>query len=294
MVNEATYVEAADAEDAGKYVAVDVDFPDKRQMADAQAFLDEVYNQFQPLAGMNGSEPPTGAFEALTEKQERYLRTAYERGYFEIPRKNNQVAVSDELGVSHQSFSKECRRGLKALIEESLPAGDISGKNRQSKEDDPDTFRYVDGTEDDMYTHILQEYNVAVTDASHRLQTSAGHATETHRPMYQAEIIGDGHDRVSAALHAVHDTVDGFNLVSKRPVTAEEARETEQENPAGLSDKQYEAIRTSTNMGYLDVPRNAELEDISGTLDISPPAVGGRLRHAYREVIESELINVPQ
>lgn len=48
----------------------------------------------------------------------------------------------------------------------------------------------------------------------------------------------------------------------------------------GLTDRQRETIRTATRMGYFEVPRQVELEDLAGVLGVSRQAVSERLRRA--------------
>lgn len=57
-----------------------------------------------------------GAKDDLTAAQRKALRTAFERGYFEIPRGASLQEVADELGVSRQATSERLRRGLSSLL----------------------------------------------------------------------------------------------------------------------------------------------------------------------------------
>ena len=53
----------------------------------------------------------------LTPAQEESLRTAFEMGYFTIPRETSSEAVAEELGVSKSAFLERLRRGEAALLE---------------------------------------------------------------------------------------------------------------------------------------------------------------------------------
>lgn len=66
-------------------------------------------------------DEPGGQF-GLTEAQYETLITAYEAGYFEVPRAVTVDELSDELGVSAQSVSERLRRGHEKLIGGALPA----------------------------------------------------------------------------------------------------------------------------------------------------------------------------
>lgn len=61
------------------------------------------------------SEPPG---DGLTDRQREALRTAYERGYFEIPRRTSLESIATELGISASSVSERLRRAQTQLIEE--------------------------------------------------------------------------------------------------------------------------------------------------------------------------------
>ena len=63
------------------------------------------------------SEPPG---EGLTDPQHEALRTAYELGHFEIPRRASLEDVAAELGISASSVSERLRRAQSKLIEETV------------------------------------------------------------------------------------------------------------------------------------------------------------------------------
>lgn len=53
----------------------------------------------------------------LTPEQLEALRTAYERGYFEVPRDVSLVELSETLGVSDSAVSQRLRRGVDSIVE---------------------------------------------------------------------------------------------------------------------------------------------------------------------------------
>lgn len=53
----------------------------------------------------------------LTDKQEQTLKTAFEMGYFSIPREAHLCDVADQLGISPSSTSALLRRGCDRLFE---------------------------------------------------------------------------------------------------------------------------------------------------------------------------------
>ena len=56
----------------------------------------------------------------LTETQREALVLAYERGYFDTPRKSSLEEIADELDITQQSLSSRLRRGHRRLISKAL------------------------------------------------------------------------------------------------------------------------------------------------------------------------------
>lgn len=56
----------------------------------------------------------------LTPDQHEALATAYEHGYFKVPREIVLDDVATEIGISHQALSERLRRGHDALIKRAL------------------------------------------------------------------------------------------------------------------------------------------------------------------------------
>lgn len=86
------------------------------QHARAEEFEFDVLDltrQLQPAATRMGTTP-------LTEQQRRTLLTAYERGYFEEPRKTSLEDLAETFDVSPSAINGRLRRGLKALIAAAL------------------------------------------------------------------------------------------------------------------------------------------------------------------------------
>jgi predicted DNA binding protein len=49
-----------------------------------------------------------------------FVRSAVERGYFEVPRRTTLQALADEYGISDVEASKRLRTELDAILRESL------------------------------------------------------------------------------------------------------------------------------------------------------------------------------
>jgi hypothetical protein len=57
-----------------------------------------------------------------------------------------------------------------------------------------------------------------------------------------------------------------------------------------LTDEQRQALRVAHEEGYFSEPREASLETLAEALDISPSAVGGRLRRGMKSLVGSTLV----
>jgi len=58
--------------------------------------------------------------QALTDKQEKTLELAYERGYFESPRQVTMEELGAELGISQQAVASRLRHGIRHTLEQTL------------------------------------------------------------------------------------------------------------------------------------------------------------------------------
>lgn len=60
----------------------------------------------------------------LTDTQRETLETAFEVGYFEVPREQDLTALAERLGVSDTAASQRLRRGLSTLLERTVALDD--------------------------------------------------------------------------------------------------------------------------------------------------------------------------
>ncbi|MEY7851579.1 helix-turn-helix domain-containing protein [Natrarchaeobius sp. A-rgal3] len=58
----------------------------------------------------------------------------------------------------------------------------------------------------------------------------------------------------------------------------------------GLTDPQFEALRTAYEMGYFDVPRTASLSDVAEELGITAPSLSERLRRAQTHLVATTVV----
>ncbi|SFS65769.1 helix-turn-helix domain-containing protein [Halostagnicola kamekurae] len=89
----------------------------------------EAFNEFSAFWQQNadfrlyrltrdGESKPPG--DGLTNHQQEALRTAYEMGHFDIPRRASLEEVATELDISASSLSERLRRAETQLIEETV------------------------------------------------------------------------------------------------------------------------------------------------------------------------------
>ncbi|MFC5971642.1 helix-turn-helix domain-containing protein [Halomarina salina] len=53
----------------------------------------------------------------------------------------------------------------------------------------------------------------------------------------------------------------------------------------GLTDRQLEVMRAAVEVGYYDVPKRGDREDIAAALDLSPSTIGRHLQKAERHIV---------
>lgn len=80
------------------------------------------------LRNVTEPEPPDGVPACLTDAQCRALTTAFEMGYFEVPRRATLADLATELGVSDSAVSQRLRRGVGALLAQTLGEGDAAAE----------------------------------------------------------------------------------------------------------------------------------------------------------------------
>lgn len=66
-----------------------------------------------------------GSYQYVTKAQKDALVMAWDRGYFDIPRKTTLEEIAKELGISTQALSTRLRRGITNLIGNTVAADTI-------------------------------------------------------------------------------------------------------------------------------------------------------------------------
>ena len=98
----------------------------------------------------------------------------------------------------------------------------------------------------------------------------------------------DGHDALGAFQDHCAETGVDFRLLRlhelSQPLSGEQY---------GLTDRQYDALRTAWELGYFDSPRTAALEAVADELGISQQSASNLLRRGHEALIESTLMVSP-
>lgn len=73
-----------------------------------------------PITLVRISNSPYREGSSLSKKQRDAVQLAYQRGYFEVPRKCTKKELGDELCISDSAFSQRLRRAVAACVEETI------------------------------------------------------------------------------------------------------------------------------------------------------------------------------
>ena len=100
-------------------------FPDRDHFARTHDFAENHGLTFD-VRSIRELEGEAAGRYGLTEGQYEALMLAVDRGYFEVSRETTLEELADELDVSHQALSEQIRRGMEALIQDTLFVGEMS------------------------------------------------------------------------------------------------------------------------------------------------------------------------
>jgi hypothetical protein len=86
-----------------------------------EVFDDEFRREYDAtVVRLYGSTDAPAPRSGLTDKQRRALTTAFELGYYSVPRDVDLESVGDRLGVSRQAVSERLRRAHQLLVADFL------------------------------------------------------------------------------------------------------------------------------------------------------------------------------
>lgn len=103
-------------------------YPDRDSLTATTQFADDQGLTFDVTAIRELEGEPAGRY-GLTETQFRALETAFEEGYFDVPRGIELTELADQLDISHQALSERLRRAIRALVEDALLVGMVSRRD---------------------------------------------------------------------------------------------------------------------------------------------------------------------
>jgi predicted DNA binding protein len=116
---EATILDAFGDRDRWQFRVL---YPDRSRFAKTHDFCDEHGLTFDVAAVREMDGEPAGRY-GLTTDQYETLVLAVERGCFDVPRSVSLGELAEETDVSHQALSERLRRGIEALVEDTLVIG---------------------------------------------------------------------------------------------------------------------------------------------------------------------------
>jgi predicted DNA binding protein len=85
------------------------EFRDLCEEKEIPVLLRRIYNPHYPKEG-----------NSMTSEQQEAILTAYERGYFDIPRGTSMTELARVFDISDSAYSQRLRRGLASLIYETM------------------------------------------------------------------------------------------------------------------------------------------------------------------------------
>lgn len=98
-------------------------FPDRDSLVAHRESLREHGIDFELQTLYSEEDVQSPAEASLTSAQREALVSAYERGYFDVPRRSSQSEIADLLDITPQSLSERLQRGIATLIETTLLSG---------------------------------------------------------------------------------------------------------------------------------------------------------------------------
>ncbi|SDR08989.1 helix-turn-helix domain-containing protein [Natronobacterium texcoconense] len=100
---------------------VRMQFPDRSTLVEYRRRYVDNGGTFTLLSLYRSEDRDNGLEATLSSTQHEALLTAYDSGYFEVPRRITQTELGNRLGISSQSVSERLRRAVSALIESMFP-----------------------------------------------------------------------------------------------------------------------------------------------------------------------------
>ena len=122
LVYAYTHIGAAilDAEGQNDEWILRMRFDDREKLDNFIEYLNDEGVSFSLRHLYEITYPRSGSQFGLSPKQTEALTTAWEMGYFKLPREATMEQVASELGIASQSLSDRLRRAQSTLVKETL------------------------------------------------------------------------------------------------------------------------------------------------------------------------------
>jgi hypothetical protein len=120
VTNQATVLTATTS--GGRWI-VRLMFPTHEGVSETMAHCKKHDIDLEMISICEMSGQPVGRY-GLTGAQFEALTTAWKQGFYTVPRQVELVDIATDLGISHQALSERLRRGIDALIQDTLMVDD--------------------------------------------------------------------------------------------------------------------------------------------------------------------------
>ncbi|AGB37152.1 helix-turn-helix domain-containing protein [Natronococcus occultus] len=97
-------------------------FPDRDSLSRTNDYCRSNGIRFTLHSVYSLEEGRQGRF-GLTDDQQDTLEMAFERGYYQIPREADMMALAEEIDISHQALSERLRRAHRSLVQNTVVIG---------------------------------------------------------------------------------------------------------------------------------------------------------------------------
>lgn len=101
-------------------------FPSHDALAEFQDYCEATDIPMEVEGLYNPTRPEAGPWYGLTPPQRTSLSQAVEQGYYSIPRKTSTNELASEFAISDQAMTERLRRGIQALVLNTLLTSDAS------------------------------------------------------------------------------------------------------------------------------------------------------------------------
>ncbi len=107
-------------------------YPTRADLAETHEFAEEHGITFDIASVREMDGEPAGRF-GLSERQYDALLEATRKGYFKVPREASLQDIAEGMDISHQALSERLRRGVDALVEDTLLVGAVPETEKKKR-----------------------------------------------------------------------------------------------------------------------------------------------------------------